>query len=162
MGDVRPADDFAKGHIKGAVNVPLYRPVEGRDTRDNLKRLAMTFFAMRATERNPDFAEEARALLPASGPLVVACDTGGYLEVTVEKKRNGKVVKSFKDKERVFGWESRSLKACHELRMSGFSDIYHRPALLAHNRYYNAKTINENKKTKRRKKDNVRFSPKPR
>merc|ERR1712078_598389 len=80
---------------------------------------------MRATERNPDFAEEAWALLPASGPLVVACDTGGYLEVTVEKKRNGKVVKSFKDKERVFGWESRSLKACHELRMSGFSDIYH-------------------------------------
>ena len=123
--DVRPADDFEREHIDGAVNVPLYRPVEGRDTMDNLKRIAMAFFAMRATERNPKFAEEAKASLPAGCPLVVTCNTGGYLEVTIDKKRGGKVVKSFEDKERVFGWESRSLKACHELRTSGFSDIYH-------------------------------------
>ena len=123
--DVRPADDFEREHIDGAVNVPLYRPVEGRDTMDNLKRIAMAFFAMRATERNPKFAEEAKASLPAGCPLVVTCNTGGYLEVTIDKKRGGKVVKSFEDKDRVFGWESRSLKACHELRTSGFSDIYH-------------------------------------
>ena len=124
--DVRTAADFARGHIEGAVNVPMYRPVEGRAMMDNAKRLAMAFFAMQATERNPDFVGEAQKVLPRNRPLILACNIGGSLDVTIEKVRNGKVVKSFEDKERVFGWESRSLKACHELRSkAGFKNIFH-------------------------------------
>lgn len=54
--DVRLEGDFARGHAEGAVNVPLYRFVKGNGPWDNAKRIAMAAFAMRATERNPDFA----------------------------------------------------------------------------------------------------------
>ena len=123
--DIRTADKYAKKHIAGSVNVPLFRPVQGRSPADNAKRLAMAFFQMTATERNSDFAAEALEALPKNKPVVVACDIGGTLEVTIEKKRGGKVVKAFEDKERVFGRESRSLKACYELKKAGFSKLYH-------------------------------------
>ena len=92
---------------------------------DNAKRLAMAFFTMAATERNPDFAEAALAEVAPDRPVIVACDIGGTLDVKIEKKRGGKVVKSFEDKERVFGRESRSLKACYELKKAGFAQLYH-------------------------------------
>lgn len=123
--DIRTADKYAKKHIAGAVNVPLFRPVQGRTAADNAKRLAMALFSMTATERNSEFAAEALAAVPKDKPVVVACDIGGTLEVTIEKKRGGKVVKAFEDKERVFGRESRSLKACYELKKAGFSQLYH-------------------------------------
>ena len=47
--DVRLAGDFAKQHAAGSVSVPLFRYVEGDTVWDNLKRLAMAGFAMKAT-----------------------------------------------------------------------------------------------------------------
>lgn len=55
--DVRVASNFEKDHIAGSINIPLYRDVQGNRAVDNLKRLAMASFAMRATERDPDFAD---------------------------------------------------------------------------------------------------------
>ncbi len=48
---------------QGAVSVPLYRYVEGDSFWDNAKRLAMAGFAMKATERVPDYAAAAQKVL---------------------------------------------------------------------------------------------------
>ncbi|KAK3250867.1 hypothetical protein CYMTET_39778 [Cymbomonas tetramitiformis] len=47
--DVREAKQFEQCHIDGAINVPMFQPVQGNSTFDNLKRLAMAAFAMQAT-----------------------------------------------------------------------------------------------------------------
>lgn len=48
--DIRTAKDFAKEHIPGAVNVPLFVPVAGNAAFDQIKKLIMiTAFAMSAT-----------------------------------------------------------------------------------------------------------------
>lgn len=47
--DVRVADKYEEDHIKGAVSIPLFRPVQGDSMMDNVKRLAMGAFAMKAT-----------------------------------------------------------------------------------------------------------------
>lgn len=85
--DVRMADQFAKQHIAGAVNVPLFRPVQGRTAFDTVKKLAMGALAMTATERNPDFAAEARAAIPPGKRVIVACMVGGTLETVVTVKK---------------------------------------------------------------------------
>lgn len=51
--DIRLADDYEEQHIKGAVNVPLFQPVQGNTFWDTTKRFVMaTAFAMRATGGN--------------------------------------------------------------------------------------------------------------
>ena len=85
--DVRMADQFAKQHIAGAVNVPLFRPVQGSTMFDTVKKLAMGALAMTATERNPDFAAEARAVIPPGKRVIVACMVGGTLETVVTVKK---------------------------------------------------------------------------
>jgi hypothetical protein len=53
----------AHARLQGAVNVPLYRYVEGDGFWDNAKRLAMAGFAMKATERVPEYAAAAQRAL---------------------------------------------------------------------------------------------------
>lgn len=47
--DVRLVDNFNYSHIEGSVSIPLYRAVQGDSMFDNIKRLAMASFAMKAT-----------------------------------------------------------------------------------------------------------------
>lgn len=50
MVDIRTPDNFASERIPGAVNVPLFVPVEGTETFDRIKKFVMaTAFAMQAT-----------------------------------------------------------------------------------------------------------------
>lgn len=51
--DVRVVDNFNYSHIEGSVSIPLYRPVQGDSMFDNIKRLAMASFAMKATGAIP-------------------------------------------------------------------------------------------------------------
>ncbi len=122
--DVRPAADFERDRIAGSVNVPLYRPVQSKGWLAQVKRLAVAAMAMRATERNPDFLAEAKAALgpqvAAGRTLVVACTVGGTLKTEIQRKRKDRP--AFKDPERAFGRESRSLKACYELLFEGGFD----------------------------------------
>ncbi|KAK3250866.1 hypothetical protein CYMTET_39778 [Cymbomonas tetramitiformis] len=122
--DVREAKQFEQCHIDGAINVPMFQPVQGNSTFDNLKRLAMAAFAMQATERNPNFREEALAALPKGKKLIVACATGGTLQTVIKRTTPGKE-KEYADPERSFGKESRSLKGIFELYEAGFKDITH-------------------------------------
>ncbi len=52
--DVRPAYQFEREHVEGAVNVPMFRKVAGSSNWDNLKRVVMRFgLAMEATGAPP-------------------------------------------------------------------------------------------------------------
>ncbi|GAQ82163.1 hypothetical protein KFL_001020130 [Klebsormidium nitens] len=125
--DVAESQDYARIHAAGAASAPLFRLIQGSDFKSNLRRLGyamITDFA--GTERNPEFA--AKALAAASGdkskPLIVYCQIGGDLETEVVV-RSGKKEKRYKDPERTFGRQSRSLKAVYELQQAGFTNIRH-------------------------------------
>lgn len=123
MLDIRTRKAFEKGHVEGAISVPLFRPVEGRTKFDNLKRLAMAGFAMEATERDPDFVQKVLDKgIQKGDQLIVCCDIGGTLETIVRRPGRDR---EFADKDRAFGRESRSLKACFELQQAGFTNVLH-------------------------------------
>jgi len=44
--DIRPPNEFARGHIPGAVNVPLYRPITGLSPRAIARRAVFAFFGV--------------------------------------------------------------------------------------------------------------------
>jgi rhodanese-related sulfurtransferase len=130
---------FKNERIEGAISVPLYQEVQGKEVWDNVKRAVCAVgLAMVATERNPEFLKDAERALGGKntlGPLpflgsgkkiIVYCGVGGTLEVGV-KPWSPERTKSFKDDpERMFGRESRSLKACYELGLvGGFKGVTH-------------------------------------
>ncbi|QDZ19457.1 rhodanese-like domain-containing protein [Chloropicon primus] len=126
--DVRPEYQYkGNGHISESVNVPLYRSVQGQSFFKTLKKIAVAAMAMKATERNPDFVQDACEALSTTKPededrlLICCCSIGGSMETEVVSKR-GKV---FSDPEKAFGRESRSLKACYELIQAGFPKVAH-------------------------------------
>jgi rhodanese-related sulfurtransferase len=122
--DVREERYFNRQHAEGAINVGLFREVQGRSTLENIKRIAMAGLAMTATERNPNFREEALQTLPKNKTIITMCGLGGTLETkTKPRELSGKVFD--KDPDRAFGRESRSLKACYELFEAGFKNVLH-------------------------------------
>ena len=121
--DVRPEYQYNKYHIEPSVNIPLYRNVEGKSLMDQIKKVAVAAMAMKATERNPNFGEDARRILgDEKRRIIVACQLGGSMETEVVSERKNK---TFKDPEKAFGRESRSLKAAYELIEEGYTNIAH-------------------------------------
>ena len=47
--DVRLAEDFKKSHAKGAINVPLFRPVSREGGWNAFKKVAYVFMGMTPT-----------------------------------------------------------------------------------------------------------------
>ncbi|KXZ43447.1 hypothetical protein GPECTOR_90g534 [Gonium pectorale] len=104
----------------GAVSLPLYRFVEGTGFWDNVKKAAMAIgFAMRATERDPDYQAKALEALKKNQKVLLMCAIGGTLDTLVDLRKG--VKPAIKDPERAFGRESRSLKAAYELINAGWS-----------------------------------------
>jgi rhodanese-related sulfurtransferase len=130
--DIRTPKDFGKEHIPGAVNVPMFVPVVGTKMFDQIKKVVMaTAFAMAATERNQNFAEDAQKALQKKGKqIVVYCGRGGKLTTGIKGRRG-----TYDDPDRQFGIESRSLKACYELIQAGFTNIVHLEGGLSRWRY---------------------------
>eukprot|EP00877_Chromochloris_zofingiensis_P007463 jgi/Chrzof1/2970/Cz12g06140.t1 len=117
--DVRLAADFEKWRAEGAVNVPLYRYVQGDTFWDNMKKLVMGIgFAMKATERNPNFLDDLLKVVSKRDKIILMCAIGGTLDTNVSYRREKKI---YADPERAFGRESRSLKAAFELYEAGWS-----------------------------------------
>eukprot|EP00798_Chlamydomonas_sp_ICE-L_P028379 gene28379-31513_t len=112
------AADFDKQHSEGAVNVPVFRVVTGTKPWDTVKKIVMAGLAMTATERDPDFIDNAMKQLRKNEKIIVMCAIGGTLD-TVLRLRPDKYKEGIKDPERSFGRESRSLKACHEFIYKG-------------------------------------------
>ncbi|GIL91563.1 hypothetical protein Vretifemale_19161, partial [Volvox reticuliferus] len=118
--DVRLATDFEQVHAAGAVSLPLYRYVEGTGFWDNVKKAAMAIgFAMRATERDPDYQSKALSVLKKNQKIILMCAIGGTLDTLVDLRKG--VKPAIRDPERAFGRESRSLKAAYELINAGWS-----------------------------------------
>jgi rhodanese-related sulfurtransferase len=123
--DVRLGMDFEKEHVAGATSVPLFRITAGNEQWDKIKRVVMAGLNMRATERDPAFIDN---MLTAVGgnkrkKVIVMCSVGGTLDTVVRVASTGK--KTETDKDRAFGRETRSLKACYELMRAGFTDVIH-------------------------------------
>jgi len=131
--DVREERQYNKVHAAGAINVPMFIPVQGNSLFDNTKRLAMAAFAMQATERNPRFLEEVQEKIPTDKQIILICATGGYMYTVVKTtsgnagKYGGRIKeKTYADPERAFGKESRSLKAAYELiTYGGYKKVAH-------------------------------------
>ncbi|KAK9857616.1 hypothetical protein WJX84_011789 [Apatococcus fuscideae] len=123
--DCRVDWNFEQEHAEGAVSLPLFRGVTGNDFYATLKRLAMGSFAMKATERDPDYQKTALERLDKNQKIIMMCSIGGTIKTGTQpwgdpSNPSRKAQKKFDDPERAFGRESRSLKACHELiKISG-------------------------------------------
>lgn len=124
--DVRESDDFDKVHVENSKSAPLFRQIQGNDMKANMRRLGyalMTNFS--GTERNPLFINQAMEAVRGdkTKKVVVMCSIGGTLQTFVERK--GPKTKKFADPERMFGRQSRSLKAAYTLQEAGFTNVYH-------------------------------------
>eukprot|EP00466_Bigelowiella_natans_P001480 jgi/Bigna1/89643/estExt_fgenesh1_pg.C_530017 len=125
--DVRMKDQYAQNHIKGSINVPMFRDSTGDGVWDNIKRVVNAALMLRSTERDPEFPQK---VLEAVGgekdrPLVLYCGMGGSMETKIESNKKRYKDKGYEDVDKSFGRESRSLKACFELINAGFSDVKH-------------------------------------
>ncbi|KAG0573939.1 hypothetical protein KC19_VG223200 [Ceratodon purpureus] len=124
--DIRQADEYVRLHAKGARSAPLFRLIQGNDLKDNLRRLGYALITdFKGTERNPDFVATAVEAVNGdkSKQVIVYCSIGGTLQTFVERK--GPKAKKFNDPERLFGRQSRSLKAIYELQEAGFTNVLH-------------------------------------
>lgn len=108
--DVRAPKLYNAATIEGAVNVPLFLPIEGF----NLKRLVTNSMGVEATERNPDFEAMALERLPKGKPIIVACDRGGLLNAA-EFGGSGR------DNLQTY---TRSLRAAADLYDAGFNNLF--------------------------------------
>jgi rhodanese-related sulfurtransferase len=123
--DVRLGMDYEKEHAVGAVSVPLFRITAGNERWDKIKRVVMAGLNMRATERDPAFIDTMLKAVRGNRrkKIIVMCSVGGTLDTVVRVASTGK--KTETDKDRAFGRETRSLKACYELMRAGFTDVVH-------------------------------------
>ncbi|XP_024518494.1 rhodanese-like domain-containing protein 14, chloroplastic isoform X1 [Selaginella moellendorffii] len=113
-------------HGEGTKSAPLFRQIQGNDLKANARRLGFALLTnFSGTERNPEFVEKALDAVNGdkNKKVIVLCSIGGTLLTYVE--RTGPKAKKFKDPERFFGRQSRSLKAAYELQEAGFTNVFH-------------------------------------
>lgn len=59
--DVRPEDQYDKGHVPDAVNIPFFRPITGWSAGQIVRRMGFAAFGvLNGTEPNPDFMKDVR------------------------------------------------------------------------------------------------------
>jgi rhodanese-related sulfurtransferase len=124
--DIRQADEYERLHAQGARSAPLFRLIQGTELKDNLRRLGYALITdFKGTERNPNFIAAATAAVnnDKTRQVIVYCSIGGTLQTFVERK--GPKAKKYNDPERLFGRQSRSLKAIYELQQAGFTNVVH-------------------------------------
>ncbi|CAI7874654.1 unnamed protein product, partial [Closterium sp. NIES-54] len=121
--DVREAGDYEEVHARGAASAPLFRLIQGSDLTAWARRVGYAAMGdFKGTERNPDLLKQAEAAVGGdkSRTVIVMCGRGGTLQnVSLRKGME------FRDPDKRFGLQSRSLKACYELHVAGFSSILH-------------------------------------
>ncbi|CAI5494530.1 unnamed protein product [Closterium sp. Naga37s-1] len=121
--DVREAGDYEEVHARGAASAPLFRLIQGSDLTAWARRVGYAAMGdFKGTERNPDLLKQAEAAVGGdkSRTVIVMCGRGGTLQNVSMRKGM-----EFRDLDKRFGIQSRSLKACYELHVAGFSSILH-------------------------------------
>ncbi|KAK3248910.1 hypothetical protein CYMTET_41644 [Cymbomonas tetramitiformis] len=120
--DVSPSDLFAKGHAKGAINVPLFESMQNRSPNKAFVNLLFKIgFGRAATERDLNFIDQVSDICSKSDSILVMCNRGGTLDTMIRLEGRA----PYADPDRRYGIESRSLKAVFELRRAGFSNVFH-------------------------------------
>lgn len=105
--DVRPGEDFEKGHAQGAVSAPLFRSMDWGNVKPMglLKAAALMVNGVAPMELNPRFVAEAKAACDGGKKgAIVYCEAGGTMLPTTNFMR---------------GKSSRSLKAAWMLMEGG-------------------------------------------
>ncbi|CAI5503564.1 unnamed protein product [Closterium sp. Naga37s-1] len=121
--DVREAGDYEEVHARGAASAPLFRLIQGSDLTAWARRVGYAAMGdFKGTERNPELLKQAEAAVGGdkSRTVIVMCGRGGTLQNVSMRKGM-----EFRDPDKRFGLQSRSLKACYELHVAGFSSILH-------------------------------------
>jgi rhodanese-related sulfurtransferase len=113
--DVREEKYFLQGTPEGALNVPLFEPVQGNSFRAWNKRLQGAALGIGATDRNPSFVADAKEMLPRDKPVIVICARGGVVDDKYDPRK-------FRQDS---GRYTTSLKAAYELyEGAGFKNVY--------------------------------------
>uniref|UniRef100_A0A7S4FUP2 Rhodanese domain-containing protein n=1 Tax=Eutreptiella gymnastica TaxID=73025 RepID=A0A7S4FUP2_9EUGL len=121
--DIRVANAYDGKHAAGSISVPLYRELEPKNIADNIKLLALASLQVEATEFNEDFiADCQKAGLNKGDKIIVCCTLGGTLDNML--RAPGMEARPATGA-RKWGQESRSLKACYELRQAGYKNVVH-------------------------------------
>jgi rhodanese-related sulfurtransferase len=123
--DVRPKEDYVKGHIPGAMSAEYYRLIQGWDFNSAIRRAGFAFFGiLNGTEGNPNFVDDVRDAIQQQGSssgsgggiggffggggsnkkVVLVCTLGGSLEPYGPSE---------------FGQQTRSLMAAYALYEAG-------------------------------------------
>ncbi|GJP41362.1 hypothetical protein CLOM_g13580 [Closterium sp. NIES-68] len=121
--DVREAGDYEAVHARGAVSAPLFRLIQGDGLTAWARRAGYAAMGdFRGTERNPDLLAQALAAVGGDRTrrVIVMCGRGGTLQNVSMRKGM-----EFRDPDKRFGIQSRSLKACYELHVAGFTNLLH-------------------------------------
>jgi len=77
--DIRPEEEFAVRHLRGSVNVPLFKVVDMTEELPLTERLRtglMLSQGLAATRENPAFTDEVLAVMPEGAGIVVADGAG--------------------------------------------------------------------------------------
>jgi rhodanese-related sulfurtransferase len=119
--DVRDAEDFARAHPSGAVNVPLYtRLKEPRNAYEWYRTISFAIgLGMRPPVRNKQFLEQLAGFTGGKKdtPIFVICGPGGTLETKDERKlRDPRLPAPIFGQ---YGAASRSLIAAHDMLVNG-------------------------------------------
>merc|ERR1719183_1618840 len=103
--DVRPDNVFDESRAAGSVNAPLFQPITGKSPMQLLRYALYRSMEVAPVEENPDFVEDAAAVIGKAKGVILACAEGGSLEASFPSFKTGKM--------------SRSLVAAYQLLEAG-------------------------------------------
>lgn len=114
--DVRPQAQYDSAHIPGSVHAPLFSLMDWEkqrgDLRAVLKYLVCTLNGVIPVFNNVNFAEDVQAAAKGYRGIIVACESGGTLEITANFP-DGKVSRSLKAAHRILAADGNILDVKH-------------------------------------------------
>jgi rhodanese-related sulfurtransferase len=122
--DVRPKEDYIKGHIPGARSAEYYRLIQGWDFNSAIRRAGFAFFGiLNGTEGNPYFVDDVRDAIQQQGTSSGGVGIGGFFGGGGSNKKVvlvctlGGSLDPYGPSE--FGQQTRSLMAAYALYEAG-------------------------------------------
>lgn len=122
--DIRPASEYEKGFIPGAINIPFYRPIEGWSPFKVARRLGFAAFGVAGTEPNDQFESQVLAECAGGGasiPVFIYCLMGGSMDkITTQSIPNLNNPESI---QKVKKLQTRSMVAAYQLVEAGLTSV---------------------------------------
>jgi len=125
--DVRTEADFKKTAAKGAIHIPLFRPVTGNSFEDSKKNfMSLLTKGGPANEKNVDFGKLALERLPRDKPILIICTRGGTLDLERYDPSDAQRMVGQKGPQITNDGDqyTSSIMAAFELFENGFTNVY--------------------------------------